>query len=284
VGKRVVEQLADFTAPNLMAVMRIFGKRPGSSDVLTQVAPRLRELLADYEATELTDMLVSMAMAQEAAGDMDILMTLVPEVERRYAEVSLVHAINNLWALTQLKVVHQSLLARVAADLNDAQKTRDLTPPFMARIAWVYRRCQAWDSVSSAMLPLILGSTADFKCGDFARLAQALPEEQVLLSRIAGVLQPSVSEMGRKDFLFFLLACVHGQLLEDAATCRQGKGKLVDLCMDYIREEQDNFKPLEIDRIVRLFGYSSHKFLLDHLPPSWNATKESTLDHMMASA
>ena len=47
---------------------------------------RLKELLANYEGVELSEMLVSMAQSKEAAADMDILMTLVPEVERRYNE------------------------------------------------------------------------------------------------------------------------------------------------------------------------------------------------------
>lgn len=55
------------------------------SGVFAEVIPRLRELLANYEGVELSEMLVS--MAQSVDSDMDILMTLVPEVEKRYNEV-----------------------------------------------------------------------------------------------------------------------------------------------------------------------------------------------------
>jgi len=264
--------------------MRVYRKRSSDSEgVLAQVGPRLREQLGDYEATELSDMLVSMAQAPEAAGDMDILVVLVPEIERRFSEVSLVHAINNLWALTQLKVIHQGLLQRIAADLNTPQKVKDLPPMFMARIAWVYRRCQAWNMVEGALLPMIRAASSEFSCGDFARLAQALPEEEILLRRVADVLVQRVVEMGRKDFLFFLLGAVHGQLLEEAG--RRSADSLVSEFLLYMREEQDNFKPLEIERIVRLLGYSpKYRYLLDDLPRSWDATKEQTLDYMRAKA
>merc|ERR1712176_573966 len=127
---RILEKLEDFSALNLMGLIRIFNKRASKHhDFLSKVLPKLRTLLADYEALELSEMLVSMAQSPEAAADMDILMTLVPEVERRYAEVSLVHAINNVWALTQLKVVHPRLLDRVAEDLRSPKKSQDLPPP-----------------------------------------------------------------------------------------------------------------------------------------------------------
>merc|ERR1719469_1424021 len=155
-----------------------------------------------------------MAQADEGQADMDILMTLVPEIEKRYTEVSLVHAVNNVWALTQLRMRHEGMLTLVANDLNHATKSKDLTPGYMARIAWIYRRCNAWEMVSKSMLPLIRGAASEFAPGDFARLAQALPEEQQMLRRIGDVLVMTLSEMGRKDFLLFFLGCVHGELLE----------------------------------------------------------------------
>merc|ERR1740117_1232091 len=123
--KRIISKLEDFSALNLMGLIRIFNKRASKHhDFLSTVLPRLRKLLEDYEALELSEMLVSMAQSPEAANDMDILMTLVPEIERRYAEVSLVQAINNAWALTQLKVVHPRILDLVAADICNTKKSR----------------------------------------------------------------------------------------------------------------------------------------------------------------
>jgi hypothetical protein len=218
IEKRIVSKVEDFSALNLMGLIRIFNKRASKHhDFLSEVLPRLRKLLEDYEAMELSEILVSMAQSPEAAADMDILMILVPEVERRYSEVSLVHSVNNVWALTTLKVVHGRLLDRVAEDLNNAKKSKDLTPAYMARIAWVYRRCNAWDKVSGVMLPLIKSAAAEFRCGEFARLAQAMPEEQAMLRRIGDVLRQGIDEMGRKDFMFFFLGCVHGELFESSA-------------------------------------------------------------------
>jgi len=281
--KRIVEKLDDFTALNFMGIIRIYNKRASKHyDLLGKALPRLRELLRNYEGLELSEMLFSMAQSAEAASDMDILMTLVPEIERRYEEVSLVHAINNVWALTQLKIVHQGLLSRVATDLSNTTKTRDLTPKYMARIAWSYRRCSAWEMVSDSMLPLIRAAAAEFSCGDFARLAQALPEEQVLLRRITDVLRLSLAEMARQDFLLFFLGCVHGGILEEGPP---EKGSLSGECITYAREEQDSFKRSEVQKIVYMLHHA-HKFrhLLDELPASWNATKEETLDYIRATA
>jgi len=281
---RILEKLEDFSALNLMGIVRIFNKRASKHhDLLSKVLPQLRSLLQDYEAMELSDMLVSMAQSAEAASDMDILMTLVPEVERRYNEVSLVHAINNIWALTSLKVIHPRLLEAVARDLGDPKKSKDLTPAFMSRIVWVYRRCNSWDKVSGVMLPLIRASAAEFRCGEFARLAQALPEEQSLLQRIADALQPSLQEMGRKEFMLFFLGCVHGELLETNRKEAAEPSALAFECLQYVRDEQDNFKREEVQKIVYLLKHApKYEHLLDDLPVSWNATKEQTLDYIRA--
>jgi hypothetical protein len=281
---RILQKLDDFSALNLMGLIRIFNKRTSKHfDFLAQVVPKLKTLLADYEALELSEMLVSMAQSPEAQADMDILMTLVPEVERRYKEVSLVHAINNVWALTQLKVVHPRLLDLVAADLANEKKSRELPPSFMARIVWVYRRCNAWDKVSAVMLPLIKSAAAEFKCGEFARIAQAVPEEEALLRRICDVLSLSMADMGRKDFMFFFLGCVHGELLETSTQAIKDSSSLVAQCFAYVSDEQDNFKREEVQRIIYLLQHApKYKHLLDDLPASWNTTKEETLDYIRA--
>lgn len=210
-------------------------------------------------------------------------MTLVPEVERRYNEVSLVHCINNVWALVQMKMVHHGLLQRVADDLHNPKKSKDLTPGYMARIAWVYRRCDTWSMVSEALLPLIRSASAEFRCGEFARLAQALPEERQLLERVAGLLRSTLEDMGRKDFLLFLVGCVHGQLLEEQNAGPSDEGSLVSACFNYIRDDQDNFKRDEVQKIVYLLWYAEkYRYLVEELPASWKATKEETLDYIRA--
>lgn len=289
IEKRILEKIDDFTALNLIGIIRIYNKRASKhTELMSAAIPRLRELLKEYEAVELTDMLMSIAQAKEAAQDMDILMTLVPEIERRYSEVSLVHAINNVWALTQLKVAHQGLLKRVADDLSNSTKTKDLTPAYMSRIVWIYRRCNAWEMVSESLLPLIRSASAEFRCGDFARLAQALPEERALLQRIADLLRLGLTEMGRKDFMLFFLGCVHGELVEAEKGINEGfleenPESLVAQLLSYIREEQDNFKREEVEKVVYLLRYApKYQHLLDNLPASWNTTKEETLDYIRA--
>jgi len=280
--ERIIQKLEDFTALNFMGIVRVYNKRAEKSHgLLSKVLPRLREQLANYEGVELSEMLVSMAQSAEAAADMDILMVLVPEIERRYSEVSLVHAINNVWALTQLKMVHQGLLQLVAQDLSNATKTKDLPTTFLARIVWVYRRCNVWDLVKEPMLPLITASAAEFRPGEFARLAQALPEESQLLRRIADLLVQGITEMGRKEFLLFFLGCVHGRLLEDPKAGQPCP--LTAACIAYAKDEQDGFKRDEVQKIMyMLYHAPGYNALLDDLPASWNTTKQEVLDFIKA--
>lgn len=284
--QRILEKMDDFTALNFMGIVRIYNKRASKHhDLLSKVIPRLKELLATYEGVELSEMLVSMAQSSEASADMDILMTLVPEIERRYNDVSLLHAINNVWALTQMKINHQGLLKRVAEDVSTPHKVKDLTPGYMARLTWVYRLQgpETWALVKDALLPLIRGAAAEFKAAEFSRLAQALPEEQQFLRRVAGNLKQTLPDMGRQDFLLFLLGCIHGEVLEDRPDATEDFGELTALCLNYIKEDQDNFKRDEVQKIVYLLHFSpKYHFLVDEMPVSWNATKQETLDFIRA--
>jgi len=284
--ERILKKLDDFTALNLIGLIRVYNKRASKHHKLLAVLlPRLRELLKDYEAIELSEMLMSVAQSPEAAQDMDVLMVIVPEIERRYSEVSLVHAINNVWALVRLGVFHEGLMGLVANDLRNSRQSKDITPAYMSRIAWIYRRCDSWDMVSEAMMPLIRSSAAEFRCGEFARLAQALPDEEALLRRIADFLRAGLQEMGRKDFLLFFLGCVHGGLLEVELEAVEDPLSLVGQCLRYAREEQDNFKRDDVQKIVYLLQFSEkHRHVLASLPQSWNATKDETLDYIRARA
>merc|ERR1712061_252718 len=137
--------------------------------------------------------------------------------------------------------------------------------------------------MGDVMLPLIRGAAAEFQCGEFARLAQALPEERKLLGRIAYLLRQTLGEMGRKDFMLFFLGCVHGELLEESAPSALEPVSLAMACFDYIREEQDNFKRDEVQKIVYLLWHApKYGHLLDELPASWAATKQETLDYIAA--
>jgi len=280
--QKIYEKIDDFTALNFMGIIRIYNKRASKHhQLLTKIVPRLKDLLAKYEGVELSEMLVSMAQSKET--DMDILMTLVPEVERRYNEVSLLHSLNNVWALCQLKIKHPRLLEKVAQDLSNPHKSKDLTAGYMARIVWVYRMCGSWDLVSDTLLPMIRASSAEFRAGDFARLAQALPEERQTLTRVAHNLRGGLGDMGRKDFLMYLLGLVHGEVLEDRPDAGHDFGEITGACLNYIKEDQDNFKRDEVQRIVYLLHHSpKYRFLEDELPASWNATKEETLDFIRA--
>merc|ERR1712224_974902 len=112
-----------------------------------------------------------------------------------------------------------------------------------------------------------------------SRIAQALPEQRDLLQRIADLLRLSLEDFGRQDFLFFLLGCVHGELLETSSAEERSPSSLVATCLNYIKDEQDNFKRDEVQKIVYLLWHAKkYSTLVDELPMSWKATKEETLD------
>lgn len=286
IEKRILEKIDDFTALNLMGLARIYNKRAQKHhELLGKILPRLRKLLINYETVELIEMLASMAQTKEAVQDMDILMTFVPEVERRIHQVSLLHAINTVWSLTKLGINHPRLLDYVAKELSQEQKTRDLTAVFLARIAWIYRRCNAWDQVSEFILPLIRAASSEFKCGEFARLSQALPDEHRMLSRISDLLRLEIDDMGRKDFMLFALGCVQANLLEDKASYINEPTTLVGQIFAFIREEQDYFKRDEVQKLVYMLSFSPrYKHFVDELPASWNTTKQETLDFIAAQS
>lgn len=118
-GEQLLDRIGNFTSLNFMGSIRIFDKRASKHhDLLGKVVPRLREQLRSYEGLERSEMLVSLAPSTEAASDMDILMTQVPEIERRYVEVSLVRCIDNVWVFTPVKMLRQRLPGRVVEDLR----------------------------------------------------------------------------------------------------------------------------------------------------------------------
>ena len=69
-------------------------------------------MLQDYEADEISEMLVSIACVQdenarwdgEKANEIEVLAIFIPLLEQKYDDLSLVQHINNLWALTRLHV------------------------------------------------------------------------------------------------------------------------------------------------------------------------------------
>lgn len=104
-----------------------------------------------------------------------------------------------------------------------------------------------------------------------------------MLRRIGDVLRQGIDEMGRKDFMFFFLGCVHGELFESSAKDVKDSSSLIAQSLEYIFDEQDNFKREEVQRIVFLVHHSqNYKHLIDELPVSWNTTKEETLDYIRA--
>ena len=65
---------------------------------------------------------------------------LVPLLEQKYDQLSLVNHINNLWALTKLSVTHEGFLQQVAKDLSPKNVHEDLPTKWLCRAIWIYAR------------------------------------------------------------------------------------------------------------------------------------------------
>lgn len=54
----------------------------------------------------------------------------------------------------------------------------------------------------------------------------------------------------------YLLGLVHGEVLEERPDAGHDFGEITRACLDYIKEDQDNFKRDEVQRIVYLLHHS----------------------------
>jgi len=144
----------------------------------------------------------------------------------------------------------------------------DLPPKYLCRITWIYRKCGCFGLVRDFLMPLIRDSRNDFSTSEFARLSQAIPPEEVtpVMAEVQSTLRTQLSEMGRRELLYFMLGSIHLGNLEVEET----PGSLLHECMQVVRDEQDNFKPEEVERMTIMLR-TSEKYchLLDLLPQSW---------------
>lgn len=74
----------------------------------------------------------------------------------------------------------------------------------------------------------------------------------------------------------YLLGLVHGEVLEDRPDAGHDFGEITGACLNYIKEDQDNFKRDEVQRIVYLLHHSPK-----HLGANW--TTGAMMSHASAS-
>lgn len=266
-AERIEQLLDEFNALNLVAIIRIFNKRRQKNfKLLHRVLPIIKNLLEKYDDAELCEMLLSIGASGDGVKDMDILLVLLPELLKRYESIPLVEHLNCLWALAKLKVLHRPYLERVAKDIANPKIGPDLPPKYLCRITWVYRKCGCFELVRDTLMPLIRDSKNDFSASDFARLSQAMPPDTDVLKEVQSTLRIQIPEMGRKEVVYLVLGSIHLGNLE----VEQAEGTLLSEVMKVIRDEQDNFRPEEVERIALVLR-TSEKYchLLDELPPSW---------------
>jgi len=296
-----------------VGLIRVFAKVPKKDlALLAQLVPRLRDSLREYDAHEISEMVVSVAQASQLDGsvqrDLDVLAALIPAVEERFAETPLLVQLNTLWALTQLRVTHHKLLEATAGDLLDAKRVADMPAKYLCRALWIYRRSNRINLVLNALVPAAEEQAELLNAGEFARLAQALswgaddetaPSAEELarcrsvLSKTAYALLPGLTEMGRTDFSMFLMGVVRSGVLEKdwrPEYDEQGRvpyeqwandGTVCGQCWHYLYEEQDNFKADEIQRLIYVFFFDpAYQYLIDEFPRSWFEIKESLVEEL----
>jgi len=114
-AERIEQLLDEFNALNLVAIIRIYNKRKLKNfKLIDRVLPILKNLLAKYDDAELCEMLLSIGASGDGVKDMDILLVLLPEILTRYTSIPLAEHVNNLWALSKMKILHTPYLERVA--------------------------------------------------------------------------------------------------------------------------------------------------------------------------
>ena len=74
----------------------------------------------------------------------------------------------------------------------------------------------------------------------------------------------------------YLLGLVHGEVLEDRPDAGHDFGEITGACLNYIKEDHDNFKRDEVQRIVYLLHHSPK-----HLGANW--TTGAMMSHASAS-
>jgi len=210
-----------FSTLNYMAIFRAYNMMlddlKEAKGLLEKVVPKIEEGIKEYEAGELSDILVTIgdhAMTGDTKQDTHLVRLLLPEIERRYSETSLADTLNNLWALVRLRIYPLQLVAFAEEDFCNPKRMAGLPPKQIARVAWIWGRLGRVRRVTPVLLPLIEGSIEHFKGGDFARLTQALPMNCLhVLSRMAVSLSERLGDMPRDEFMTFVLGCVRGGFL-----------------------------------------------------------------------
>jgi len=277
IGERVEQLLEHFNALNLVAIIRIFNKRKTKNfHLLDKVLPILKKQLTIYDDAELCEMLLSIGTSGDGVKDMDILLVLLPEILTRYDGIPLLEHLNNVYALTKLKVIHTDYMTRVADGLKEPDVGPNLPLKYISRTAWIYRRCNKFELVRDTLLPLISQKKEFFNPGEFARLAQCIPlKDNAAMIEVQQYLRGKIEEMGRQDLIFYLLGNILLETLEE----READGTVLREILKIFREEEDNFKPEEIERItIALRTSPKYKHVLDLLPMSWYEQLKYFLD------
>ena len=181
---RIQELKSDFSALNLLGIVRVYSKLGKSflKPVHEWMVPALVEVIQSYDNQELTDIFISLANASSTdaslSGDVHALFALVPEMERRLLrDLPFFMQSDILWAMIKLGVNHSALIESVAVGINKPGVAEDSPLRQIARLYWVFSKAGKLDSVNQVLGKTLQEGRNHLSPADLARVAQALPAE-----------------------------------------------------------------------------------------------------------
>eukprot|EP00923_Selenidium_pygospionis_P033955 GHVN01059413.1.p1 GENE.GHVN01059413.1~~GHVN01059413.1.p1 ORF type:complete len:394 (+),score=14.00 GHVN01059413.1:615-1796(+) len=195
IANRLELYSGDLTGLQLIGVMRVYAKlaphlRPEPFFSQT-VVPRAWAALGEFDASELSDILVATSFEHTEKWDRELLELLLLQLVRRYNETSLMHTISNLAALCRLRIYHPQLMELATRDLTNPDRVYGMPGLSAATVLWVFARFGQLDSVLPALTPIVGSITSlvpstscvqlehsvgSFGVDEFSRLALALPQ------------------------------------------------------------------------------------------------------------
>lgn len=290
---RIRIKIDDFTALNLVGVVRVYLKRGDVSVVKELLLPRLIESLKSYDGVEIAEMLTAIGQATTTdislSGDVHILQCLIPELESKFNDLPFVVQLNVVWALAKMNVNHAMFRDTFVARFRETKG--DLPLKIFAKSVWLFGRIGVLrtnpELITSSIVPMIKQSRGVFNATEFARLTMALdesPEAKEDLVAIGARLaeaytaqeeidreQGSSTRKTRQEAIMLLSG------LERLGLVQNGNDKLTKPIMDFIHKEENKFEPTEVQSIVGVFfGKPSEAQVIANLPESWKELIDSS--------
>lgn len=292
---RIKVKIDDFTALNLIGVVRVYLKRGDVSVVKEVLLPRLIESLKTYDGVEVAEMLTAIGQATSTdislSGDVHILQCLIPELESKFVELPFAVQLNVVWALAKMNVNHALFRETLLTRFQESKTGNDLPLKIFARTVWLFGRIGVLRShpelISTTIMPTMKASRGVFNATEFARLTMALADSPEAKDDLVSMGSRLSESFGSQEELDREAGASNRKMRQEAimllsglnrlSLVRNGADKYTKPIMDFIHKEENKFEPSEIQNIVGIFyGNSNGADLTSALPQTWKDLIESS--------